>query len=149
MTLQEQFIQSKGSGIPIGTDVVVQMDRLPVGKARVHIRFLEPRMGCGVALKAAKGAIILSDGSKTHLLHVWSDPNLPSEQSHEVDCRDGELRIWNIYRVRHPGGGETVEQWTGNAGMIVDVKSPTKRLYRSSIGPGEFSPDFEFEVLWK
>lgn len=148
MTLQEQFIRERGSAITVDHYTVVQMDRLPVHEARVTIKFLQGDGGQGVALKSAKGSITLSDGHSASLVHIWNEPNLPSEVTHFVRCPDGELRIWNIYRVKHPTGEVTEDAWTGNAGMIVEHVAERKRHYRCSSGPGHFDPNFEFEIEW-
>jgi hypothetical protein len=148
MTLQEQFLQHGGSPIEIDQCAIVQMDRLPIHDATVTLRFLRGQSGNGVALKSANGFITLSDDRSSSLIHIWNEPNLPSEVTHFVRCPDGELRVWNIYHVQHPGGQVTEDAWTGNAGMIVENIAERKRHYRCSAGPGNFDPNFEFEIEW-
>jgi hypothetical protein len=149
MTLQEEFVRSKGLPVWVGLDPVIQMDRLPIIHARVTILFIDQHSDWGVAVKSAKGHIVLSDGTQTKLLHVWGDPDLASEAIHTVFCPDGELRVWNIYKRRHPGGIVTVDQWTGNSGMIVDELSARSRRYRTCCQLGPFVPNFRFLVDWQ
>jgi len=116
MSLQEKFMQVRGAPISVGSLTVNQLDRLPIQHALVTIKFMSDHHGNGVALKSAKGGIVLTDGRKVGLLYIWNDTSLPQETKHIVDCPDGELKVWNIYRVHHANGQVTEDSWTGNAG---------------------------------
>src|SRR6185295_8925480 len=123
----------------------------PIHLGMIRVSLTSPPDGRNaVCLKSDNGGIHLSDGSKAKRLHIWNDPGLPSVVEHRVDCRDGQLKVWNIYRVLHPEGATTEDSWTGNAGMILRQEGSQKRSYRCSDGIGEFDPnDFTFTVEWK
>jgi hypothetical protein len=149
-TLQERFIESKGAPVNVDGMEVVQMDRIPMRHARLTISAATPRDGEGIAIKAPQGTIKLSDGREVPLLHIWFDAGLPSSATHEVDCRGGELRVWNIYRNTHPSGAITEDAWTGNAGMTVAQQAENRRLYRCSRGnTTQFDPSFEVLLGWE
>ena len=149
-SLQQMFIESNGCPVMVGQCRVMQMDRIPIGSADVTIRFLGQPTGIhGVILKSAKGGISLSDGRAVKSLCVWDDPDLPREVTHHVECPDGELRVWNVYRIAHPTGEVTEDSWTGNAGMVLVCEDARLRRYKCSAGPGPFDPDqFNFEICW-
>jgi hypothetical protein len=150
-TLKEAFIASQGAPVDVEGQLVVQMDRLPIKKGRVRIRFLggSSRVLCGIAIKSAKGHVVLSDGSRAKLVYIWNQAELPKSVEHDIFCPDGELRVWNIYRLHHSTGQTTIDSWTNNAGMIVADTGPHRRKYRCSDGLGDFNPDdFVFEVEW-
>ncbi len=149
-TLQERFVETRGAPLFLNGVEIAQMDRIRVRRARVRIVANAASDGQGIALKASSGSIKLSDGRDVPLLHIWFDPGLPSEVVHEVDCREGELRVWNIYRTVHPNGTATEDAWTGNAGMVISEKLPTRRRYLCSPGTAAgFEPqlDVVLEVL--
>ena len=127
------------------------MDRLAVRRARVTISAAAVREGQGLALKAPpNGAIRLTDGRDVRLLHVWFDQGLPLCVTHEVDCKDGELRVWNIYRTRHPNGTVTEDAWTGNAGMTIVGSTENWRRYSCSPGTADhFDPQLEVLIEWE
>jgi hypothetical protein len=133
-TLQEWFVETRGAPLNLNGMEVVQMDRLPVRRGTVRVTADTARADQGIALKAQSGAIHLSDGKQVPLVHIWFDPGLPLEAVHEVECNDGELRVWNVYRTVHPDGTVTVDAWTGNAGMVVSEKLPRRRRYLCSPG---------------
>jgi hypothetical protein len=148
-SLQELFVESRGAAVIVNGCSVVQMLRVPMNRGRVTIRFLgQPTTTNGVVLKCAAGGIKLSDGRRVKSVKVWDDPNLPRDVVHEVECLDGELRIWNVYRVEHKNGVFSEDSWTGNSGMvIVHNESGVLRCCCSS-GLGAFDPsEFVFEVL--
>lgn len=150
-SLQELFIESKGAPVVLGDCSVIQMDRIPIKSGIVSVEFQgEPVGRYGVALKSAKGGIVLSDGRTAPLVHVWDEPDRPRKALHRIDCPDGELRVWNVYRTKHHNGEVTEDAWTGNAGMVVDYQGPNIRSYRCSSGLGAFNPDeFAFLLRWE
>lgn len=148
MTLQELFVKNKGLPLKVGANLVIQMDRLPIKKGQVLIKFIDQDENWGIALKATKGSIVLAGGEQVKLLHIWSDSKNSAETNYRVDCHEGELRVWNIYKRKHANGEVTVDQWTGNSGMIVVNDAPTSRLYRACCGLGPFVADFRFEIRW-
>jgi hypothetical protein len=150
-SLQERFAETRGSPIIVDDLEVIQMDRIPVTECFVTIEMLGDQTGrFGVALKSRMGGIELSDGRLVKLLYTWNEPRLPSKVAHRVECPDGELRVWNIYRVNHSTGHVSEDAWTGNAGMIVEQITDNKRLYHCSSGPGSFDPEeFKFELSWE
>jgi hypothetical protein len=148
-SLRQMFIDSKGRPLTIDGAQVVQMDRWPCIRGRITLTASEARPDEGVSLKVTKGAILLSDGPGVPHLHVWFEPGLPLTEKYFIECDDGELRVWNIYRTKHSSGVITEDAWTGNAGMIVTAAAPNKRLYRCSRNLGPFDPSFEFSLEWE
>lgn len=149
MSLMEEFLRNLGAPVKIGSREVVQMDRIPIHNGIITVRFRCAAADNGVALKAASGKIFLSDGRHVPLLHIWNELHLPLNVTHVVSCPNKELRIWNIYRSKHPDGSVTEDAWTGNAGMIVEMINSAHRRYRCSNGTGAFDPSFEFEIKWR
>ena len=148
-TLQELFIESKGHPLTVDGTRVVQMDRWPCVRGRIILTASAARPDEGVSLKATNGSILLSEGPGVPLLRVWFEPGLPLTEKHFIECDDGELLVWNIYRTKHSRGAITEDAWTGNAGMIVSIVGPNKRLYRCSRNLGPFDPSFEFSIEWE
>jgi hypothetical protein len=150
MSLQEMFVASRGAPVVIDGKRIVQMDRLPIRRAMVTISADATLTNQGIALKTNKGGVRLSNGVSVSLLHTWFDSGLPLSVSHFVECQDGELRVWNIYRTKHPGGSITEDAWTGNAGMLVENVSPTRRRYLCSPGYANgFDPHLAVLVGWE
>lgn len=143
MTLQAEFAKSRGRPVQVGGYSVVQMDRIPITRGTVTVTFEQGNadLVCGVALKSAKGSILLPNGERVPLLHIWDEPGVSRTAPYEVDCKDGELRVWNIYRVQHASGLVTEDSWTGNAGMVVEHTGENRRRYRCSCGSGDFDPE--------
>lgn len=81
-------------------------------------------------------------------LRTWYDPNLEPVVRYPLHSRDGFLWVWNVYKMKRPGGITSEEKWTGNAGFWVQEVSERERVYHCSHGMAE-TPDFEcltFEV---
>ncbi len=150
-TLQDLFIKSQGQPIKVGDMVVVQLDQLPLHDGVVFITFLSPQnSNQGVCLKTNGGAIHLSDGSITEKLYIWNTPGLPRFVKHKISCAHREVLLWNIYRVIHPSGQVTEDQWTGNAGMVLVEESSHMRRFVCSDWKTPFDPSaIEFEVQWE
>jgi len=148
--LQELFIESRGESVQVGQQYVVQRDLIPVKYGNVTVRFLgQPEGIHGVVFKSIKGGVTLSDGSVVRTVHIWDETELPREVTHHVECPDGKLSVWNIYRTKHRTGEITEDYFTGNAGMVVICKAPKVRRYNCSAGPGPFDPEqFLFEIRW-
>ncbi|MCC6699388.1 MAG: hypothetical protein IT365_27430 [Candidatus Hydrogenedentes bacterium] len=149
-SLQYRFLESHGNPLQIGNMKVIQCDRLAISKGIVKLRFLSEATGKqGVALKAKKGGIRMSDGKRVQRLNIWHETNLPPNVEYEVECPTGELTLWNIYRMQHPDGSMTEDEWTGNAGMIIVEQKNGYRRYGCSDSFDTFSPaNLEFEVEW-
>lgn len=147
-TLKERFVSSGGSPLKVGDALVIQMDVVPVRKAELTVSVAGARNNQGIALKAPKGYIQLSDGQKVTLLHIWFDEGLPLTAVHHVKCSNEGLRVWNIYRTFHSGGVATEDAWTGNAGMTILEEGSRHRLYGCSPGSADFF-DPQLEVLLK
>jgi len=147
-TLQYAFIESKGAPLDVNGQVVQQIDKLKIREGLVVVKLISPLNGSqGVCLKAPGGGIVLSNGSTAEAVHIWNEGGLPSTIEHAVRCPTGELRIWNVYRIRHRNGTITEEAWTGNAGMVVTAIDGNTRTYECSDGTGDFNPrDFIFSV---
>lgn len=134
ITLQDRFVASHGAPLRVNGVDIVQMDRIHVRHGTVRVIAQAARAGQGIALKVPSGTITLSDGRETPVLHIWFDPGLPLDVTHVVNCRGGELRVWNIFRTVHPNGAVTEDAWTGNAGMAVVEREAHRRRYQCSPG---------------
>lgn len=146
-SLQEEFLAAGGGPLRVDEVEVVQGDRIALRHATVHVSARKHVEGQGIALKAGSGRIKLSDGRAVRLVHIWFDGGLPLTVSHEVECKDGELRVWNVYRVTHSTGLTTEESWTGNAGMVITEKLPSRRHYLCSPGTASrFDPQLEVVI---
>jgi len=151
MNLQEEFLKSEGKPIKVGGHEIVQGDRIPIKRGTVRITFIGNISSDGIAIKSKpkRGGIEMSNGKFVRLLHIFDEPSLPRQVQHRVNCPDGELRIWNIYKTKQRDGSVTIDSWTGNAGMIVEYISPNSRRYSCSKGTGNFDPtDLTFEISW-
>jgi hypothetical protein len=146
-SLQERFVESRGAPVLVDGKEIVQMDRIRADRGTVRVSAKAVCAGQGIALKAPTGSITLSNGRGIPLLHIWFDPGLPLNATHAFDCRDGELRVWNIFRTIHPNGVVTEDAWTGNAGMLIVNKQPLYRRYRCSPGTAvDFDPQLDVTV---
>lgn len=152
-SLQEEFCQTQGAPVERSGKSIIQMDRIPLSSGKVTITFQTPprKPLQGVALKVSRGGLVLPDGKQVKLLYVWNSPGCPSAASYGVKSLDGELRLWNIYKLDERSESlETAEQWTGNAGMIVEPISGFQKRYCCSNGVGAFTPDdLIFTALWE
>src|SRR5208283_3568546 len=102
-SLQYLFVESKGMPVQIGEWTVLQCDYIPIRNGRITLRFLSGATGTqGVALRAKKGSITMSDGRKVQSLKIWHEASLPPSVEHQVECPTAELMIWNVYRIKHP-----------------------------------------------
>lgn len=153
VSLQQQFVESRGAPITVDGRIVVQIDRLQVpSRCRVVVAFVgsEPYEHHAAVLAVRKpGKIFLSDGSGVSAVAIWDQVGLPRLVEHDVDG-SGSLEIYNKYRTRHGEGFVTEDSFTGNAGMIVSVLSENARRYECSGGMGDQSfADLVFEVSWE
>lgn len=113
----------------------------------VRGEFLNSKTGIeqGFDLKI-DGWIELQGGEKVSLLRTWNDPKYESFVEYPFHSRDGRLRLWNVYKMRYPGGQIVEEKWTGNAGFWVEATADLERVYHCSHGMAD-SPDFESLVF--
>jgi len=93
-----------------------------------------------------QGWIQLTGGTKVTRLRTWNDPRYQSVVEYPYHSRDGHIWIWNVYRMRYPGGKIVEEKWTGNAGFWVEKVSEVERIYHCSHGMAK-PPDFESLVF--
>jgi hypothetical protein len=149
VALQTQFLASKSQPLRIGDHDVVQMDRIPIKEGVISVHFISKQGDIlqGVALRVRTGGIVLSDGSTAMRVNIWDESGLPRLVQHKVQCPDGELRVWNIYKATADRDLTRADAWTNNAGMIVEEISNEMRRYHCSDGLGDFDPtDLVFEV---
>ena len=92
------------------------------------------------------GWLRLEKGEEVSLLRTWNDPRYVPFVEYSFRSNDGRLWVWNVYKAKYPGGQVVEEKWTGNAGMLVEVISPTDRIYHCSHGMAH-PPDFESLVF--
>jgi hypothetical protein len=149
--LKDRFLKSKGSPIEIDGKKVVTLDRVKISRGHVVVTFTGTpgKIPNGIIIKSAKGHVLLSDKKKAKSVYIWDDIRLPRRVEHEVYCPNGELLIWNIYRVNPKDDITRADYWTNNAGMFVEQVAKTKRRYHCSDGIGDFDPtDLVFELEW-
>lgn len=152
-SLQDRFVESKGSPLLIDGRKIIQMDevRLP-DRCDLTIRFVGERVFEGNAAVIAidrPGKIFLPDGSFVNSLITWDDPGLPREMCYRISSAEKLLRVYNKYRVRHSADFVTEDNFTGNAGITIIDVGPGYKRYGCSNGPKSFSPDdLVFEVEW-
>lgn len=148
--LQGTFVETLGNPIPFGNVMIVQGDRWDLdGPAVVEIRFLGSNIYIQDSIRLSfrkKGRITLSDATKARALAVEDRSELPRWTRHFVEPKGETLLVYNAYEIAR-GGKTFTESWTGNAGMIVEEVTATKRIYSCSNGRGEFDQnDLQFEV---
>ena len=88
-----------------------------------------------------KGWLQLADGKKVKRLRTWNDPRLQPTVEYPFHTTDGFIWVWNVYKMRYPGGQVVEEKWTGNAGFWIEEASKTERIYHCSHGMAN-PPDF-------
>ena len=154
VSLQEQFLRTKGRPVLVGDENVIQQDQVELPEmAIVEVHFLgnRPFDDNGVVLSIrSPGAIHLSDGTPASAVKIWDEQGLPRFARHVVDSKGQPLKIHNKYKIRHRTDEVTEDNFTGNAGMVVTQTAPNGRRYECSNGPGAFSKgDLVFEIAWK
>jgi len=92
------------------------------------------------------GWLRLKEGEEVSLLRTWNDPRYESLVEYPFQSNDGQLWVWNVYKMSYPSGQVVEEKWTENAGMLIDEISPTERIYHCSHGMAH-PPDFESLVF--
>ena len=105
----------------------------------------KPDVDQGFDLKL-DGWICLEEGEKVSLLRTWNDSRYESFVEYPFQSNDGLLWVWNVYKMKYPGGQVVEEKWTENAGMWVEEISPNERVYHCSDGMAH-PPDFESLVF--
>jgi hypothetical protein len=141
MNLAKQFLESKGAPYILNGQRIVQMDTIPLAKGILRIEFLGPKdSDVGLAFKVKVGWIQLPGGRKAPFVHLWNCQERGEIAELVVHCPRGEVRLWNIYRIRHKSGLLTEDAWTGNSGMIKKNIGENCCEYACSSGPGPFDP---------
>ena len=92
------------------------------------------------------GWLRLKESEEVALLRTWNDPRYDPVVEYPFQIDSGPLWVWNVYKIRHPGGQVAEEKWTGNAGMWIEEISPTERIYHCSPGMVH-RPEFESLVF--
>jgi len=95
----------------------------------------------GVDVRAEGGKISL-DGEVVETLRTWHDDRYEESVVYAFQSPSGLLLLWNVYTCKWPGGRNTEEKWTGNAGFSVEPQPDGAIVFRCS--PGQIDePDFE------
>lgn len=152
-TLQELFLEKRGSPVRFGRYKVIQQDEIEIPpQVQIKLTFLGVRVyldNAAVIAVPKPGYIELSDGSWTSAVSIWDELNLPRSVVHNVQSPKQILNVYNKYRIRHPDGSITEDSFTGNAGMVVTKLGKRKRLYECSAGPDDFDKrDLVFQLEW-
>ena len=115
------------------------------GVVRAEFVKCDNEMEQGFDIKV-NGSLELEKGEKVRLLRTWYDVRLESVVKYPFHSDDGQLWIWNVYKVRYPNERIVEERWTGNAGFWVEEKSPSHFAFHCSPGPLTV-PNFESLVF--
>jgi hypothetical protein len=156
-SLQELFLRGRGEAVFLGEDRVIQLDRVPIPEeAIVTVTFIGDQVFVdnaavlAIAKTAKSGKIFLSDGSAVRAVTTWDQIGFPRTVRHRVLSGGQPMDVFNKYRIRHRSGLITEDNFTGNAGMVVNIVSSNKRHYECSNGPGPFSKNaLVFDVSWE
>lgn len=137
--LNERFAESGGEGVEVDGRMVHPMFRTEIrGGDEVRVYFESASAGReqGLVMKVTEGELEVK-GQRARSFLLWRDE---SPADIELVARGhGELRVWNAWR--HDG---LVEEWSGNAGVLVEDDGETVTLYMSD-GIGE--PSFDDLVV--
>jgi hypothetical protein len=88
----------------------------------------------------------LKAGDRVSILRTWKDDRYEDRVQYPFFSSDHKLWVWNVYKMRYPGGKEVEEKWTENAGFWVEEISALERVYHCSHGMAN-PPDFESLVF--
>jgi hypothetical protein len=100
----------------------------------------------GFDIQLDDGWVELKNGERISHLRTWKDEQLPSVVEYPFFSRDGLMWVWNVYRMKYPGGQIVEEKWTENAGFWVEHMSENERIYHCSHGTAT-PADFESLVF--
>jgi hypothetical protein len=117
-------------------------------KGIVRAEFLSAKEGVaqGFDIQFDNGWADLGCCERVPHLRTWREDQLDDVVEYPFFCRDGRLWVWNVYRMRYPGGQVVEEKWTENAGMWIEEISTTERIYHCSHGSAH-PPDFDSLVF--
>lgn len=170
MAIEAKARDYADSGLSIRAAFLDQGRRSPTAKRLDHIFWAGLRVTTGDALPVPEDGIVrgeflsskgdieqgfdmrvegwltLRDGTRVKLLRTWNDPRHDPVVEYPFHSRDGKLWVWNVYKMRYPGGQVAEEKWTENAGMWVEGISDRERIYHCSHGAAS-PPDFESLVF--
>lgn len=139
-TLQERFLRSKGRPVAIGEWLVHQLVRAPLRCGHIVVTFESGTFnGHGLCFEAPGGEIATSSGRRSKLVRVWKDPRKASTELWAI-CPRGELVIWNVYETLHRDGTTTIDQWTGNAGIVELARTDSMCRLGCGRSSGPFDP---------
>jgi hypothetical protein len=131
------------NGLRIKTSDVLMVPN----KGVVEATFLHAKEGIeqGFDLKV-NGWFCLQAGEQTPVLRTWKDDRYEDAVEYPFVSRDEQLWVWNVYKMKYPGGHVVEEKWTENAGFWVEIVSEVERIYHCSDGMAT-PPDFESLVF--
>jgi len=92
------------------------------------------------------GWLELAEGEHVPVLRTWKDERYLDVVEYPFLSRDGRLWVWNVYKMKYPGGQIVQEKWTENAGFWIDQVSESERIYHCSHGMAT-PPDFDSLVF--
>ena len=150
-SLQYLFIESKGRPLEIsGIGKIYQIDEIKVDFSKIKISFAEGNstVTCGISLKLYNGYFNIGCNKKVSHLYIWDDKGLSKTITYDITSLsnlNAILKVWNIYRIHHKSGLITEDQFTNNAGMLIESNSTNQKIYHCSDGIGKF--DLENQVF--
>jgi hypothetical protein len=120
--------------------------RVP-NKGVVEAAFLQAKEGVeqGFDLKV-NGWFCLKGGEQIPVLRTWKEDRYEDAVVYPFVSQDGQMWVWNVFKMEYPGGQVVEEKWTENAGFWVEMRSEVERIYHCSHGMAT-PPDFESLVF--
>jgi hypothetical protein len=146
MDFGSHWIASKGAPIDYKGNLVYPTLELKLEQsAQVHIQLKTRspvlRLGCILGIRNGTGEIASQRGKRFVL---WQD-SAPDVITADVRVQKGKQCVLHIYNVWSFPDSDSVQCFTGNAGLLIEETGDKEYLLRCSSGPGD--PDFsELEI---
>jgi hypothetical protein len=117
-----------------------------VGVLRAAFLHVKSDVEQGFDLRLPAGWLLLQSGDRVSHLRTWKNERFEDAVEYAFHSRDRLLWVWNVYKMRFPGGQVREEQWTDNAGFWIEAVSEQERIYHCSHGQA-YPPDFDSLVF--
>ncbi|HUV63274.1 MAG TPA: hypothetical protein VMW24_05205 [Sedimentisphaerales bacterium] len=114
----------------------------------VRAEFLSAMEGVeqGFDIQLDGGWVELEQGEHVPHLRTWKDKDFDDVVEYPFFSPDERLWVWNVYKMKYPGGQIVEEKWTENAGFWIEHISENERIYHCSHGMAT-PPDFDSLVF--
>lgn len=137
--LNERFAESGGQPLEVDGQTVYPMFRTEIGQGdevRVFFQSASSDHEQGLVVKVTDGELEV-EGQRARSFLLWREESAADVEL--ISHGEGELRVWNAWR--HEG---LVEEWSGNAGVVVEDDGETVTLHMSD---GADEPSFDNLVV--